>query len=215
MRRRKVCVDLNQVLVDTSRGLCQRLKSDLGILVPTKRFEGKDAVKQVFPNVVPGSGPKRLEPEDYTAAKGRMFDTDAFLSVPAVPGAAEAVTKLIAVGYEVTVVTDAKTVRRDRVARWLTEHRFPKLDVIFTRSIRPKAPHQCRCDIVIDNEIEQLEPLLEGEGQPLLIHFLPEPNASGCDLATPPVNPRILTMRGWPEVLGHLLALTDEESFAA
>ncbi|MDP3402721.1 MAG: hypothetical protein Q8S35_02080, partial [bacterium] len=97
-------------------------------------------------------------------------------------------------------VTDARTVTRERMEAWLKKHRFEgEIDIIFSRKRGSKEKYQSCCDVVVDNELEQLIPLV-GKGGPQLVHFLPVGSGGITSL-----DARILSLRGWPEVIECLL----------
>ncbi len=193
----KLCIDLNGVLADTGAGICDVIRREHGIILPSRRFS-KALVGGRYPKVS-GDGQKKLTRSMYGHAKKILFDTAAFLNVPAVDGAAETLAKLR--GWDLIVVSDARSVSRTHVNAWLEKRGFPEMDVVLTRSAKPKFPLQCNCTVVIDNEIAQLVPLLELPEDPTLIHFLPAPGTASCDIAeTESFDSRIKSLRGWPEV---------------
>lgn len=202
----RVCVDLNGVLTDTTQAITNGLARWAGVSVPSRSFS-KAMVGAVFPNTVRGDGPKVLTEALYRETLRRTFETVAYLDVPPMAEAREGVIALMRMGHEVVILSDASSVTKVRVKAWLQTHGFPNLDIVFTRKCRPKEPHQACCDIVIDNELLQLTPLLEyGKHAPQLVHFLPPEGAAGCDIARASRDPRIPSLRGWPAVLDHLYA---------
>ena len=202
----RVCVDLNGVLVDTKQGICNRLEQDLGIKAWPRTF-GKHLVGTAMNNIISGGSPKRLTKKAYGGLLDRMFNS-AFLEVPPMKGASEGMKVLAAAGLELVVVTSAHTVSRELTEVWLDQNGFSEgekpLDVIFTRKAVSKETQQCRCDVVVDNEVEQLVPLLERPDTPILVHFIPEdvPKAA----IPPSPDPRIIQMHGWGQV-GKLIEM--------
>jgi len=198
----KVCVDFNGVLANTSEALCEVLKHDVGIVVPTRTFS-KAMVGKNFPNVVKGGRPKVLSHRRYAEVKSKLFDTGEFLSINPMPDAVSGVSALLAAGHEVRVVSDAKTVSKEQIWAWFAWHGIPQLDIVLTRHTT-KEVQQCCCDFVIDNEPEQLIPLI-GRDSPRLVHFLPPEGAAGCDIATMSSHAGIRSLRGWAEVVPYVL----------
>ena len=197
----KLCIDLNGVLADTGAGICGIIRRKYGITLPTRSFS-KKLVGGQYPNVS-GDDEKKLTGGMYREAKTALFDTGAFLDIPAVAGAQAALAELQ--GWDFIVVSDARSVSRERVKEWLKKHGFPDMDVVLTRGTKPKFPLQCQCTVVIDNEIQQLTPLLELPGDPTLIHFLPAPRTTGCDIAEAgSLDSRIESLRGWSEISSFL-----------
>lgn len=213
----KVCLDFNGVIADTVQGLVNALKHDAGIKVPSRSFS-KELVGTVFPNMVPGGRPKRLTQKLYRTVKHRVFDTEAFLEVPPVAGAKDGILALVGAGCAIVIVTDANSVTRARLRAWLARHIASdlKADIVLTRKCRSKEPHQACCDVVVDNEVAQLVPLVTHEkGAPRLVHFLPDRGTAGCDVALESHEPRIPSLRGWGEVLDYLQTCQEEQRQAA
>jgi len=209
----RICIDFNGVLADSTGALCELLRRDTGIIVPNRTFE-KKLIGSLFPNIVEGDGPKILTKVAYEAAKNRLFDTIEFLEMKPVEGALHAVLRLQQSGFEIVIVTDAKTVSDSRIHAWFRKHGFPSLNVVFTRKGRKsKQPYQRACDVVVDNDVRQLIPLLLYDAPPRLVHFLPPNGSSGCDIAPSIFEACIPSLRGWFEVLDYVLS--DEKKVAA
>jgi hypothetical protein len=201
----KVCVSLNGVLANTPKAMVGLIARDLGIKVPEPSFS-KALVGKPFPSTTHGGRVKRLGARGYDSVKSRLFDTDEFLNTPPVRGAVEAMQELAAAGCEIRIVTDAKSVTRDRVLRWLEKHGFPEgMGITLTRKgRRPKEPHQCACEVVVDHEIERLATIAQ-HAEVRLIHFVPERGTAGSQVRPESFDPRILSLHGWREVLPTLL----------
>lgn len=195
----KVCLDYNGVLGDPARALIEILKKDFGIRVPHEDF-GKHLIGTSFPNQVRGGRPKLLTKSIWEDAKDKLFDTNEFLTIPPISGAIAALNAFRAAGWEIRIVTDARTVTRERMEAWLKKHGFEgEIDIIFSRKRGSKEKYQSCCTVVVDNELEQLMPLV-GKGDHQLIHFLPVVGKGISSLDT-----NIISLRGWSEVVGCLL----------
>lgn len=195
----KVCLDFNGVLADPTRALIEVLKKDFGIRVPRRGF-GKHLIGKAFPNVVKGGRPKLLTKTKWESAKDKLFDTNEFLQIPPISGAIAALKAFKDAGWEIRIVTDARTVTRERMEAWLRKHGFyGKIDIIFSRKRGSKKKYQSCCAVVVDNELEQLLPLVD-EGGLQLVHFL-----SAVSGGISSLDARILSLRGWSEVIGYLL----------
>ncbi len=156
-----------------------------------------------FPNVVRGGRDKVLSREGYADAKSRLFDTDEFLSINPMPDAVSGVHALLNAGHELRIVSDAKTVNKERIWAWFARHGIPQLEIVLTRHTLKQIQQGC-CDFVIDNELEQLIPLM-GTDSPRLIHFMPPEGAAGSDLARISPYASIRSLRGWAEVVPYVL----------
>jgi phosphoglycolate phosphatase-like HAD superfamily hydrolase len=195
----RACLDFNGVLADPKQALIDILKRDFGIRVSREGF-GKHLIGSSFPNVIRGGRPKLLTQSMWEAAKDMLFDTNEFLAIPPIEGAISALCALRGAGWEIRIVTDARTVTRERMETWLKKHGFDgHVDIIFSRKRGSKEPYQSCCDIVVDNELEQLLPLV-GKMGPKLIHFLPIKDEGISSL-----DGNILSLKGWPEIVGSLL----------
>lgn len=195
----RVCLDFNGVLADPMPALIEILKRDFGMRVPRRGF-GKQLIGNSFPNLVRGGRPKRLTKTTWKSAKDKLFDTNEFLQIPPVQGAISALNAFKDAGWQIRIVTDARTVTRERMEAWLKKHGFDgKIDIIFSRKRGSKEKYQSCCAVVVDNEVEQLLPLVGREGLQL-VHFLPVVGGGISSL-----DARILSLRGWPEVIGYLL----------
>lgn len=211
MQKPKVCLDFNGVLADPITAICEHVRTHAGIVVPAGSFSKESSLGKNFPNATRGGRQKCLTPEIYDAAKRAIFDTDEFLSIPAIPGAASATHTLLSSGFDLLVVSDARSVSKERVTEWLRRREFPNLDVVLTHRRRPKEPYQRRCDFAIDNEVGNLFPMRNDDVH--LVHFLPPEGAAGSVLiATTSDDARIPSLRGWPEVLSFILKLDAAEA---
>jgi hypothetical protein len=201
----KVCVSLNGVLADTPEAMVDLIARDVWIRVP-KEYFGKGLVGASFPSITHGGRMKRLTRRVYESVKDILFDTDEFLKTPPVKGAVEAIQQLVAAGCEIRIVSDAKSVTRSRITRWLEENGFPGgMSVTLTRKgRRPKEPHQCACEIVIDRDIERLAGIAGRDGLQL-IHFMPEEDTAGANVVPQSFVEDIVSLRGWNEVLSMVL----------
>lgn len=72
-----------------------------------------------------------------------------------------------------------------------------------------------KCAVVLDNEIEQLTPLLEHENGPRPIHYMPACDTTGYRAAVESKDPRIPSCRGWERVIAHLETLELPQAIAA
>lgn len=195
----RMCLDFNGVLADPSKALIEILKKDFGIRVPSEGF-GKHLIGKSFPNVVRGGYPKLVTKSMWGDMKDKLFDTNEFLGIPPIKGAISALHAFQQAGCEIRIVTDARTVTRERMEGWLKKHGFDgDVDIIFSRKRGSKEPYQSCCNIVVDNELEQLLPLVGKKGL-TLIHFLPVEDEGISSL-----DGIILSLKGWPEVVGSLL----------
>ncbi len=195
----KVCLDFNGVLADPAGALIEILKKDFGMRVPREGF-GKHLIGTSFPNLVRGGRPKLLTKSIWEDAKDKLFDTNEFLAIPPINGAIAALNAFQDARCEIRIVTDARTVTRERMEAWLKKHHFEgEIDIIFSRKRGSKEKYQSCCDVVVDNELEQLIPLVGKEG-PQLVHFLSAGSGGITSL-----DARILSLRGWPEVIECLL----------
>lgn len=195
----RVCLDFNGVVADPTPALIEILKKDFGMRVPRKGF-GKQLVGKAFPNVVKGGRPKLLTKTKWKSVKDKLFDTNEFLQIPPIEGAISALKAFKEAGWEIRIVTDARTVTRERMEAWLKEQGFDeKIDIIFSRKRGSKEKYQSCCAVVVDNELEQLLPLVGREGLQL-VHFL---SAGSGGLSSP--DARILSLNGWSGVIGYLL----------
>lgn len=201
----RVCIDFNGVLGNPTPSLTDILERDHGIVIPKASFS-KKLVGKVFPNVIAGGRPKRLSRRVYAATQSRLYDSDEFIKIDPMPGAIEAVHALQNAGYDIIIVTDARSVSRARFDAWLSKHKIAPLDTVFTRrGMKPKSRYQCRCDVVIDNDLGQLTPLLNMKDIPRLVHFLPPFGSAGSSSDVSSFDERILSLRGWSEVLEFVL----------
>lgn len=204
----KVCVDLNGVIANPAESLRAILCRMLGIFIPVSTFD-KTVIGKDFQWERNSKLTKRVHSADYAHAKKLLFETYRYQSMPPIEGAKEAIIALLQQGVEVVIVSDARSVSRDMMVKWLRKNGFPKLDVILTRK-SPKTPHQCQCTIVIDNEVGQLVPLLENTPRPHLIHFLPNIGTTGSAQALSSTHPDIPSVRGWKDVLARIEEIREQ-----
>lgn len=205
----KICVSLNGVVADTPTAFVSLIERVLGIKVPPRSFS-KDLLGKAFPNAVPGGKMKHLLDSGWEKIKPRLYNTGEFQRVPPVPGAVDAYREFRDAGHEFFIVTEAKSLSPKRLRLWLSRHGFAEdMKVIFTRKgRRSKEPHHCDCDVIIDHDLKRLKALPERPGV-RLIHFMPEHNSTGADVAEMSTDPRIPSVRGWSGVLKELLPSTQ------
>lgn len=205
-----VCLDLNGVLLDTQAGLRAHAAKRVGVIIPST-MTCKEKVGTQCANVVRGGRRKVFTAEDHETVKNEFFDSIVFLDAPAMPGAAEALCELAELGFVLQVVSDSKTLTEEQVMRWLEKNKFPheRINIKFTRG-RSKERYQCRCDIVVDDSIEKLTPLLRRPTWPIPVHFLPSAVSSRQDEI--PFDSSIVSLRGWDEVLPFIRDLQQPVS---
>lgn len=212
----KVCVSFNGVIANTALALVEQIKKDHGIVIPPAEFS-KKSVGCLFPNVVEDGLPKVLSKAGYAQSKRNLFETEAFQWLEPVAGAVEGLELLGREGAELVIVTDAKTVTRERVAAWLPRNGFAHdLEVIFTRKgRRDREPHQCKCQVVVDDNVERLF-ALRGRTGMVLVHFTPELGSAGSGAAqlylgtNDTDGSEITSIRGWSELTPLLLAHLED-----
>lgn len=194
-----MCVDLNGVLLDTQAGLRAYAARRFGVIVPSE-LSCKDAVGRPLKNVVRGGRVKTFTAAEYRMLKDEFFNTAVFLEAPAIPAAAAALTELADLGFILQIVSNCATLTTEQITMWLARNDFPHehIEIILTRRRLSKEPYLSRCDIVVDNEIEQLAPLVHQPHGPILIQFL-SGVATSSDRT--PIDSPIRSLRGWSEVL--------------
>ncbi len=207
------CLDLNGVILGTNAALHALACEESGLDIPAETFAGKESVGRKFPLKKDNCRRGVLLAKHWEAAKYRFFEhPDDFVANAAlVPGVRRAAQILVSRGWEVAIVSDVKRLNEDLLRRWLREQKFPNTDAsrILTRGEEPKTPWQSCCDVVVDNELEQLMPLAK-KGGPRLVHFLPDRKSVGGERKMQTsMTPRITSVRGWEEALPFILQFEE------
>lgn len=133
------CSDFNGVILNNAEALRRRIERNRGIILPQVDFS-KKLVGQEFPNVSEGGMKKLLRLRDYLGALPELYDTDDMYDIPPIKGAVEGMHRVVEMGFKPLMVTNARSVSRDRINTWLAKHKFPKMDVVLTRRYRAKSP---------------------------------------------------------------------------
>jgi hypothetical protein len=198
---RSLGLDLNNVIIDTARGLHKLSCEIAGLIIPPAGFTGKGSIGKKFP-IANGQGQREFLEGYYEEAKSRFFSnrSDFLANAHPVDGAVEAIQRLHADGWILTVITDAKSLTETLLSEWCRRHRLPHCERIFTRGVESKVGYGGCCDAVIDNDLSKILPFLDelGDQAPRLLHFLPLPGSVGADAPRETSSdPRIITVQGW------------------
>ena len=208
-----VGVDLNKVILDTLGALHRLVCEVSGADIPPEQFSGKNCIGQSF-STKPG-GRVEATAEHYKQAKYLFFETRRFCGeAQELPGAAKTCQRLVAEGHTIKLVTDVRGLPESWLRTWWHELKFPKnCEMHLTRGCSSKRKFYADCDVVIDNSIEQLLPLLKTEARLLLM--LPAPGAVGSAVVTRPrdLDGSIITVRGWDQIYESICKI--QESAAA
>lgn len=210
----KTCIiarfDFNGVIANPGALLRCTLSQLVGVRIPAATFD-KTVVGKEFPLLVDRKEKRVITQEAYDESKKIVYGNE-FLTVPPMPGARDAIAYLVDNGVQVSIVTNAATISGLQMSAWLQKNRFPPIDVIFTRG-NSKRPYLGGADIVVDNEFNQLEPLLSHTKGQLLVQFVPEKNATGTDNTNARIRDEavIPIARGWAKVLALVEEFMDNQ----
>lgn len=199
-------IDLNKVVLDTL-GALHRLTCEIaGANIPPEQFAGKNVVGRWYPS---HDDERRMEItiDHYERAKKVLFETSHFHEcAKPLRGAVRALQVAYGYGHRAVLVTDAHHLDEGILRHWWRVHHLPQdCEKIFTRG-GSKSDYYGLCDVVVDDDVANLLPLVEDYPTTELLHLLPAEGATGSAVIHRPagVPARIVSVRSWDEVLAHL-----------
>jgi len=201
----KIGIDLNKVVLDTLGGLHKLSCELIDARIPPEQFGGKNIIGRSFPSRS-GIGRAEFTQAHYERVKAVFFESPHFFEY-ATPlhGAVRALQMARACGHTFVLVSDVRGLPETTLERWWKTHRLPSCEHVLTRGKESKTAHYSGCDVVIDNDLTHLVPLVKTGAR--LLHMLPADGAVGCRAViirprgTPP---QISSVRGWSGVLQNL-----------
>ncbi len=199
-------IDLNKVVLDTL-GALHRLTCEIaGADIPHEQFAGKNVIGRTF-SPLAGDGCVEITADHYERAKKVLFETPLFHEcAKPLPGAVRALQMAYGSGHRAVLVTDAHYLDEGVLRHWWRVHKLPQdCEKVFMRG-GSKSDYYGLCDVVVDDDVDNLLPLVEDCPDTELLHLLPAEGATGSAVIHRPAGlpARIVSVRSWDEVLAHL-----------
>lgn len=171
MGRKKlnVVVDMAGPTANTHGRKLELLREVTGLNIPGSRFLLSRTIHQTFP-LIDGSGERELTRDDYRKMTRKLFESeDRVLNIPPIDGAIDAIGEM-SQKHNVIFVTNQKDPSVGFYRSWLKKHGLGgiRLESSAHAPHRSKAEYTTSADVVIDDKIGNLAPLVGTVPAPIL-----------------------------------------------
>jgi len=151
----RIALDFDGVLSDCGALKSAQAKRLYGVDIPSERFKKELVVKDLV-----GEDEGILTMAEYRVLQEAVYsDFDVGLTMQPVSGMLEYLPRLLNEGHEIRIVTSRDGVRLDVAKAWAEKHAL-ELEFTGVGYGKSKAPATEGFDLVVDDDLEKLEPLV-------------------------------------------------------